>query len=241
MTRPLLEVCVSSPESGWLAAETGADRLELCSVLQVGGVTPHSSLLKELHGTGLPLAVLIRCRPGDFVYSPPEISRMLIQAEEFLEAGADFVVVGALGPDGGLDWDFLDRISRRLQPSRLVFHRAFDSLTDPFCALDALIDRGFARILTSGQGNTAWEGADRLKTLAEKAKDRISILPGGGIRAANAAGILGRTGLNELHASCLLTQNKNAAGFGVAEQLDIDALVALREAMDRSPSFGGLK
>ena len=233
MIRPLLEVCVSSPESGWLAAEHGADRLELCSVLQVGGVTPHLSMLRELRDTRIPLAVLIRCRPGNFVYSPKEKVRMIAQAEEFLALGADFVVAGALGPDGALDLDFVDTISRRVECSRLVFHRAFDSLTDPFCALDALVNRGWARILSSGQKATALEGADRLKALVEKGAGRIAILPGGGIRATNAANILKRTGTGELHASCLLVPENMPPGFGSAESLDVQALKDLRRVMDQ--------
>lgn len=242
MTRPLLEVCVSSAESGWLAAENGADRLELCSVLQVGGVTPHPTLLKELRGTRLPLAVLVRCRPGDFVYSSHEQLRMIAQAEEFLELGADFVVVGALKAeevgsqvgDQTLDLDFLDQFTKRFDPSRLVFHRAFDSLRDPFCALDALVSREWARVLSSGQQTTALEGAGRLKALSEKGGWQITILPGGGIRATNAADILKQTGLKQLHASCLAAPETTAPGFGSREMLDVTALRALRGAMDSS-------
>jgi len=234
MTKPLLEVCVSSAESGWLAAQNGADRLELCSVLQVGGVTPHSSLLSELRETKLPLAVLIRCRPGDFVFSPKEKFRMISQAEGFLAAGADFVVLGALQSDGTLDHDFLDQLSKRLDPSKFVFHRAFDSLADPFCAIDVLASHGWARILTSGQKATALEGSDRLKALEEKGAGRIEILPGGGIRASNATEILIRTGVGQLHASCLLSPENTAKTFGSAELLDVVALQELRRAMDRA-------
>jgi copper homeostasis protein len=107
-------------------------------------------------------------------------------------------------------------------------------LADPFCAIEVLASHGWARILTSGQKATALEGSDRLKALEEKGAGRINILPGGGIRASNATEILKRTGVGQLHASCLLPPENTEKAFGSAELLDVVALQELRRAMDRA-------
>ncbi len=232
MIRPILEVCISSPETGALAVELGADRLELCAALQLGGITPHLSLLKYLRQTGVPLGVLIRCRPGHFVYSNLEKELMLDQASGFFDAGADFLVMGALTESNHLDCEFLDQIDNQFDTQKVVFHRAFDRVTNPFEAIDELAARGFQRILTSGENAFKVNPIAQLKALVIHAAQRIGILPGGGIRAQNGALILNETGATELHASCLIKNDLTQKGFGSLERLDKDALLALRKGMD---------
>ena len=232
MTRPILEVCVSSPDNGVLAVELGADRLELCAALQLGGITPHISLLNFLKKTGVPLGVLIRCRPGHFIYTNSEKELMLDQASGFFDAGADFLVMGGLTETKNLDCDFLDRLGKQFDTRKLVFHRAFDQVPNPFEAIDELAARGFLRILTNGQGDRVADPFKRLKDLVNKAQSRIGILPAGGIRAYNGSMILGKSGAKELHTSCLMEFEYLEIGFGYVEQLDANALKELRHSVD---------
>ncbi len=232
MIRPILEVCVSSTETGAMAVEWGADRLELCNALQLGGLTPQLSMLKTLRKTNAPIGVLVRCRPGHFVYTRSEKDLMLDQATSFLDAGADFLALGGLTETHHLDEDFLDQVGRHLETKKLVFHRAFDFVIDPLEATTDLADRGFLRILTSGENALRADPIGQLKDLVTQAANRIGILPCGGIRAHNASNILKETGATELHASCLKKTEHPQNGMGHLELLDKTALVALRMEMD---------
>lgn len=233
MKRPLLEVCVSSVEAGFLAAENGADRLEVCSALAVGGVTPHPLVFEHLRPTGLPLAVLIRPRPGHFLYDPREKDLIVEQARDFLDRRADFVVVGFVGPSGRIDLDLLDRLLKFAPPEKLVFHRAFDHARDWSAALGALMDRSVRRVLTSGGTSSALDGIPRLAELVQMAADRIEILPGGGIRSNNARAVIIGTGASQAHSSCLPAKSMGQGGaMGSSERVDVNEVKALRRVLD---------
>ena len=173
-----LEVCVDSTASALAAKRGGADRLELCADLVIGGTTPSLALLRQVKAeTGLPVRALLRPRFGDFCYDHYELAQMEQSAAELVEAGADGIVTGVLTPDGVLDVDALRPIyaaARRAaaaagRPVACTLHRAFDVCRDPFAALAAAKELGLATILTSGQAASAPQGAELLRQLVEAA------------------------------------------------------------------------
>ena len=227
----LLEVCCGSLESVDAAVAGGARRIELCSALEVDGLTPPEDWLKAVKNRypSLIVHVLIRPRAGDFVYSPEEVDMMAGQIEQALEAGADGIVIGALTATRDVDEAAMERLMKVVEEGNLArelagsdlchssndhhffpgpaktatvtFHRAFDVCRRPFDAMEKMIGLGCSRILTSGQGPTVVEGSDMLRELRNRAEGRIIILPGGGVTPENAARILSRTGCTEIHAS----------------------------------------
>jgi len=198
----LLEVCCGCLESVDAAVVGGAWRIELCSALEVDGLTPPVDWLKAVKDRypSLTVHVLVRPRAGDFVYAPDEVEIMAVQAGQALEAGADGIVVGALTPSRDVDEAAMERLLASVDKP-VTFHRAFDACRRPFEALEKIIGLGCSRILTSGQGPTVTEGADMLRELRKRAGERIIILPGGGVTPANAARTLRLTGCTEIHAS----------------------------------------
>ena len=234
----LLEVCCGCLESVDAAVAGGARRIELCTDLDLDGLTPPIDWIREVKARypSLTVHVLIRPRAGDFVYTEGgEKDVMARQVEDALEAGADGIVIGGLTAEGDVDIPLMERLLRVVDewnlarelagsdlchaandshffpgPQRRVsttFHRAFDVCRRPFEALEQLIDLGFDRILTSGQGPTVVEGADMLRELHRRARGRIGILPGGGVTPQNAARILTLTGCTEIHASASETND----------------------------------
>ena len=207
---PVLEVCVDSTASALAAKRGGADRLELCADLIVGGTTPSLPLLRQIKAeTGLPVRALLRPRFGDFCYDHWELAQMEQSAAELVEAGADGIVTGVLTPEGELDVDALRPIyaaARRAaeKAGRLVdctLHRAFDVCRDPFAALEAAKALGLATILTSGQAASAPEGAELLRQLVAQAGDSIEILAGAGVSARNIPALAAQTGARAFHLS----------------------------------------
>lgn len=197
-----LEICCCDIESVVAAKMGGADRVELCSALEVGGLTPSIALIREavkIFGDGV--FVLIRERPGDFVYSQLEIEVMLNDIKAAIEAGASGVVFGALTTNGDIDLDAVKKMKQAAEGVEVTFHRAFDEVSEPLKALEQIIEAGCDRILTSGQKSSAEEGIPLLKELNSKAAGRIKILAGAGVNWENAAKILNETGGNEIHAS----------------------------------------
>lgn len=148
----MLEVCIDTLSAAELSAEAGAGRLELCSCLSLGGVTPSLGMIEAVvQRTSLPVAVLIRPRPGDFVYSPYEWRIISNDARAALDAGAESVVLGGLTPENDVDWDSLERLLQSIPPSQIVFHRAFDELAHPLRVLKRFESVGIRRVLTSGR------------------------------------------------------------------------------------------
>lgn len=196
-----LEICASDIDSVYAAAEGGADRVELCSALTEGGLTPSYGLLREaLKVDGLKVNVLLRHRNGDFIYSPREMDVMTDDVAMICEAGANAIVFGALNPDGTVDTEACRRIIESSQNMSHTFHRAFDLCRDPFEAARIIESLGFDRILTSGMAASAMEGADTLKEL-QQAFPALTFIAAGGITPDNAAEIVNRTGIREIHAS----------------------------------------
>ena len=198
----ILEVCAGSVESVAAARNGGAARVELCSALEIGGITPSVGLITEArHIEGIALNVLIRPRGGDFLYNESEVATMEQDIVAVRQCGADGVVIGALTADGDVDVQVCNRLIKAAEGMSITFHRAFDMCRNPFLALEDIISLGCHRILTSGQAASAYAGITLIKQLVEAAQGRISIMPGCGVNAANATSILNSTGCYEIHAS----------------------------------------
>ena len=201
----MLEICTGSLESIYAAIEGGAERVEVCAALEVGGLTPSEGYLREaLAIPGIRKHVLIRPRSGDFCYTPAEIRMILSDIRLCRELGADGVVVGALRPDGSLDYDACRRFAEAAEGMSLTFHRAFDECADPFAAMEQLIDLGYHRILTSGQAPRAEQALPLLRDLVRQAAGRITIMPGSGVTPQNVRHILETTKATDIHASATL-------------------------------------
>ncbi|KAF8215853.1 copper homeostasis CutC domain-containing protein [Mycena galopus ATCC 62051] len=236
-TSPLcIEVCVDSVRSALNAVRGGADRLEVCGNLGVGGgTTPSLGLLKAIQNSvDIPLMVMVRPRTGDFLYSEDEIEVMLEDIRVFKQYNVCGVVLGALRPDGRVDVEVTKRLVDEALPLQVCFHRAFDMTCDPAEALaDVMNIGGVSRILTSGHGPTAPESLDTLESLFEKtetlAKELpwvLNILPGSGINADTVGPILDALlprGLMEIHLSGGgwegggMVHRRNGLGMGIGE------------------------
>lgn len=199
--RITLEIAATTPDEAVAAVRAGADRLELCAGLEVGGLTPSPGLLARVRElVTVPVYAMLRPRPGGFAYSADEWDVMVRDAEAFLAAGADGLVFGALDEHGHI----ADGPCRKLVEvahGRAVFHRAFDFLLHAHHGLEQLIDLGFERVLTSGGRPTAREGAARLATLVARAAGRIDVVAAGGIRPENVAELVRATGCTQVHAA----------------------------------------
>ena len=196
----LIEACVDSVESALAAEAGGARRVELCADLVEGGVTPSSGMIAECRQRiGIPLYVMIRPRGGDFLYSDSEIEIMRRDVGEAKALGADGVVLGLLRPDGKVDAERTRRLIDEARPLDVTFHRAIDVSRDPLEALDALIEIGVDRVLTSGQAVSALAGARVIAKLVQHAAGRLVVLPGGRIDETNARKVVERTGAREVH------------------------------------------
>jgi copper homeostasis protein len=198
-----IEAVACSVDDCLEAEAGGADRLELCSAMMVGGLTPSlGTLLDARAATRLPIVTMIRPRAGGFHYTAREFSTMMRDAELAARNGTDGLVFGVLTADGRVDaarcQELLDA-AREVGVCEMVFHRAFDVTPDPHEALLTLIDLGVTRILTSGREPTALKGAPLIRSLAARAAGRIQILPGGGIREDNVEDVIQATGLRQVH------------------------------------------
>lgn len=207
---PYLEVCCGTPESLYEAAKGGADRAEFCCALELGGLTPpFTAAAERLHNNKegephLPFRVLIRPRPGDFVYDAHDIEEMVFNIHLW-KGHCDGFVIGMLTPEGDIDKVGLKPLIEAAGGMNLTFHRAFDQARDPHKALEDIIELGFDRVLTSGCAPTAEKGMGTLAELQRQADGRIIIMAGGGVTPANALRIAGSTGVKELHSSCSTT------------------------------------
>lgn len=205
-----LEICCGDIESVLAAKKGGAKRIELCSSLSEGGVTPSYALIEEASKTGFDkINVLIRPRGGDFLYSPKEIKIMSEDIRQAVKAGATGIVIGALTSDGEIDKKSMEiLIDSVKQGSKevgrdvsITFHRAFDMSRDPLKSLEDIISLGCDTLLTSGMSSTALSGTKVIKELVEQAGDRITILVGSGINPSNVLEIIEKTGVRAIHAT----------------------------------------
>ena len=202
MKTTILEACTDCVQSAINAQKGGADRIELCSNLVIGGLTPGKALFDLVKKyTDIKTRVLLRPRYGDYCYNQYEFEQLKEEVQMYCEMGADGVVIGMLNPDGTLDTERMAELIKVAGNKEKALHRAFDVCIDPMKALEEAIDLGFDTILTSGQKETAWEGRTILKELQEKSKGRIEILAASGISAEAIKKLIPYTGIMSYHMS----------------------------------------
>ena len=198
--KPLIEICLESVESVIAAEKGGADRVELCSDLFEGVLTPTIGTVKTaLKKSNIKINAMIRPRGGDFCYSDEEFEVMKEDIKAFKETGINGIVFGILTPEGDVDVKRSKEIIELARPLAVTFHRAFDMTRDPYKSLEELIELGVDRVLTSGQEATVPEGADLLEELVQIAGDRIIVMPGCGITERNFPKLRDKIKAKEYH------------------------------------------
>ena len=203
----LVEICCGSLDDAIEAERGGADRVELCSALFLGGLTPSiGTIVEAKKRLKIPIVVMIRPRGGGFCYSEAEMAAMERDTIAAVEQGADGIVFGILNPAGSLDEERCRRIRKLIGNRQAVFHRAFDVTPDPLRSLDQLVEMGFTRLLTSGQEDSVPEGVPLIKRLVDYAHDRIEVLPGGGIKLHTLRTVVEATGCKQVHLTAFKTQ-----------------------------------
>ena len=246
MNRFLLEICVDSFESARRASESGADRLELCGDLLVGGVSPSPFLIEQVVArVKTPVNVLLRPRFGDFCFTGEEKEVLLKEIDFCARAGVNGVVIGALTPEGELDVPFLAQCMAAAGDLDVTLHRCFDVCRDGFEAIETACDLGIQTILTSGQMATAPKGIENLKAFRKFAADRIHLMAGSGVAAANIPMLHEQTGICHFHLSAKQSEpgpmkfirEGVPMGLPMASEFDRqyaapDAVRAARDAID---------
>lgn len=200
--KPIIEVCVDRLDSVQVCAEYGVDRIELCSALSEGGLTPSIGFLQASRAIfSGKIMTMIRPRCGDFLYSSKEIDMMRSDIRAARDYGADGVVFGCLLPTGEIDEASTLRLLSAAGDIDVTFHRAFDVTRDLSLSLETLISLGIPRVLTSGGEADVWKGIHRLRDLIQQAAGRITILPGGGVNVVRISELLETTQATEFHLS----------------------------------------
>ncbi len=199
---PVLEVAVDSIPALERALEVGCSRIELCTRLDLDGLSPSRDLFERARAmTELPLVCMVRPRTGHFELEPGELEAMLQATVCFREWGADGIVAGVLSAANAVDVLATRELLRAAAPLPFTFHRAIDQAADPLAAVDQLVELGARRVLSSGGCRTALEGAVTLERMIRRAQGRLTILAGGGVRAHNARALWSQSGVSELHTS----------------------------------------
>ncbi|WP_162062532.1 copper homeostasis protein CutC [Vibrio taketomensis] len=199
-----VEVCIDNLESLHYAIEGGANRIELCSSLALGGLTPSFGFMRQAAIlSSVPVYAMIRPRQGDFLYSEEDIESMLLDIDAAAQAGLQGVVFGTLTATGDIDIVQAHRLAERAKSHNLgiTFHRAIDQCADYAAAIEALADLGCERILTSGLAANAELGIEVLTQMVKVADGRLAIMAGAGVNPENAARIAHATGVKQLHLS----------------------------------------
>jgi copper homeostasis protein len=197
-----VEVCVEGLAGLRAARAAGARRVELCCALAQGGLTPSRGLLEACVAEGgIEVVVLVRPRPGDFLYTSDELAVLQRDVDAVRAAGAAGVALGCLTAEGRVDAALTGRLIERAQPVPVTFHRAFDLVREPERALETLLELGAARVLTSGQAPSAFEGRERIGALVRAARGRLCVIAAGGIRPEHALALVRASGVRALHLS----------------------------------------
>jgi len=240
---PLLEVCVETLPEAIQAAEAGAGRLEVCACMSEAGTTPSIGLVTAiLERVDVPAFVMIRPRGGDFTFDEAELDVMRRDIDAVKRAGAHGIVSGVLETGGAIDREATKALLDAADSLPFTFHRAFDLAPELETALDVLRSAGVHRVLTSGGASSAIVGADAIARLARQAGDSMTIVAGGGVRAAHAEELVRQAGVTEVHARPTRLRSRSsyssrALRFGAKpggterSELDPDAVRALVRAL----------
>ncbi len=192
---------MASLDDALIAAQSGANRLELNSGLEVGGLTPSLGCTQlVLRQISIPVVAMSRPRPSGFHYSRREFATMLRDAEILLDAGVHGVAFGVLNEQRQIDADRCKQIVKLIGTGQAVFHRAFDLAADRSEALETLVDCGVTRLMTSGGQATAWQGIREIARVVELAGERIEVIAAGGIRPDHVVKLISGTGATQIHA-----------------------------------------
>lgn len=244
--RPVLEICVETAADVAAALSGGADRIELCGALAVGGLTPSAGLvaaiLPRMRLSGVALRAMVRPRDGDFAYDESDMAVAQAEGEALIGQGVDGLVFGATR-DGILDMAALRRWTIAMRAQRadvgLTLHRAIDLVDDPVAAVDQAIDLGFDHILTSGGATRAIDALPVIAAMQRRAGGRIIVMAGAGVRAANARTIIDRTGVTAVHASAGVAghdgdPHARMLGFALGDRrrTSPEAVAAIRQVID---------
>lgn len=218
MSPCVLEVAANSVASSCAAQAGGAGRVELCSALELGGVTPSwATIAMARERLRIPLYVLVRPRAGDFLYDDLECETMLRDIEACANLGCDGVVIGVLDADGNVDMARCRPLVAAAGDMGVTFHRAFDHASDQARALEDVVGLGCERVLTSGGRPRATQAVDAIRALVVQAGDRLSVMPGAGVNADNLAQLARATGAREFHASA---KRQHPSGMRIRARLD---------------------
>ncbi len=200
MIKPCVEICVTSTTSAVAAQSGGADRVELCAEIALGGTTPSAGAIDAtVRSLAIPVSILVRPRAGNFIYTDLEHKIMLHDIDAAKDRGARGIVIGMLNPDAVIDRERTAALVAAARPLETTFHKAFDLVRDPIEALETLIEIGLNRVLTSGCADRAIEGVDRLASLVKAARGRIEIMAGGAIRLDEIREIINLANIDAIH------------------------------------------
>ncbi|MDP8079943.1 copper homeostasis protein CutC [Phocoenobacter skyensis] len=237
------ELCIDNIQSVETASKAKVNRVELCSALAVGGLTPSYGLIKQaLHFKDLSHHVMIRPRASNFVFNQAEIEIMITDILIAKELGVNGVVIGALTDNHDIDTQICEKLIDTAQGMEITFHRAFDLCRDPKTALAQIIDLGCTRLLTSGLKKTAWLGKENIAQLVQQSNGRIQIMAGAGVTSENALEIVKATGIDNIHFSAKKVQQNKTPQTDVAMgsnsdydnqiiQADFDEILRIKQAV----------
>jgi copper homeostasis protein len=198
----VLEICVDTIEGAHAAMRGGAGRVELCSSLSEGGLTPSAGLMHAAASLPIPCYAMIRPRSGLFHFSDAEARIMKRDIAAAREAGLAGVVLGAQAADGGLNLAMLAELVAAAGDLGTTLHRVIDVVPEPLVALEQAMELGFERVLTSGAEPFAPDAVELITEMVRRGAGRISVMPGCGLTAENVKGVMTRTGASEVHAAC---------------------------------------
>ena len=234
------ELLATDPAAVQVACVAGADRIELCAALSVGGVSPGAGLLGEalrIADGRAEIVVLVRPRAGDFqIRHAGDLRSQIRDVVAAREAGAAGVAVGVLNQDGDLDRDAMALLLEAAGPIPVTLHRAIDAARDYLATAEAAMELGVARVLTSGQSRSAWEGREQIARVVRQVGNRLEVIAGAGVRGENASELLRATGAAALHASCSLASDANdqagseELGMGQQQRMDPQQAAAVVKA-----------
>lgn len=228
------ELCITTIKEAVSAKINGFARVELCSALEVGGLTPGYGLIKScVNQKGAEVHVMIRPRPGNFIYDFAEINTMLLEIEAAKSAGANGVVFGLLNDYDGIDKDGTRALVEKAKSLALetTFHRAFDLVKDPRQSLDLLLSLRIDRLLTSGLKPKAIEGIQTLRSLVDQSGNKIEIMAGSGINAENVQ-MIRQSGVHAIHFSAFKVAGNNPLNMGDNMVVDIDKIQSTLKALE---------
>jgi copper homeostasis protein len=226
-----LEICVDRLESARAVFSGGADRIEVCGALSLGGITASHAFIERCVAMGGGRAMaMIRPHAGGFCYCADDIQTMVQDIQIAKQLGVEGVVLGVLNVDGSIDREACQRLIDAARPLSITFHRAFDLTPDPFAALDTLLELGVDRLLTSGQAASALQGANLIRELVQRSGKHLTVVAGAGIQAQQIESLLRTTGVTEIHASASALASEAASRLpGIVSSTRVTQAELVRE------------